>query len=369
MKKYLLFIWLMVFVSLGVNAQEKKQRIRLEWAANANFFFDNQEFDGLKLRTAQSDLGLHLAPEIGMTMDTIHHFRVGVDLEAGLGGHEFLKRASLIAYYKLDYAPFRCYVGSFPRRYVINYPQALIEDSINFHRPNMSGVFIEYYRQKGFINVWLDWVSLPTKTQRELFFIGFSGRYQYKMFVTDLYGYMYHKAHRFHQPHLESLHDNGMSLLSAGMDFTHKTPLDTLSLTVGWLQAYERCRDEHKWHFPVGVTADFNIRYSGLGIKNFFYYGDKQQIFYDRLGTILYWGDHLYSSNLYNRTDIYLDFVSSTYVNARLTCALHVVDGKLYNQQLFTVYVNLDQDFAHKKSKPHFFWQNWFRKTKKQTEI
>jgi hypothetical protein len=64
--------------------------------------------------------------------------------------------------------------------------------------------------------------------------------------------------------------------------------------------------------------------------------------FYNDHGNDLYWGDPVYRAKTSDRADIYLDFIRSSKINLELTYSLHFLEGRIYNEQMLKLKVNLD---------------------------
>ena len=71
MKRIFLVVLSCTFLVLPILAQQKV------WRVGVNSFFNNTEFGHSELQMPQTMAGVHLAPEIGLSWDSIHRVFVG----------------------------------------------------------------------------------------------------------------------------------------------------------------------------------------------------------------------------------------------------------------------------------------------------
>ena len=335
---------------------------KLVWKAGVHSFFSNNEFIGSDVQTSQTMAGVHFAPEIGLSFDEKHRIFVGADVMHEFGSNKTLDYYDPIIYYEFDGKPFRFYMGAFPRKNVLDkYPRMFFQDSIANYRPTITGLFWEYYSDNNYFNVWLDWTSRQTFERHEAFFMGWSGRYNYGALYGQLFGYMFHFAGIMEPAVPEGLHDNGLILTSLGVDFASKTGFEKLEANIGWSVGLERDRSLEDWHNPSGVLSEIKIEYRGLGLFNTYYNGGSQQVFYNDYGGELYWGDPIFRSKEYNRTDLYVNFIKTNVVNVRFAYSFHFTEGNMYEEQ--SLYATFDLDNLAKKTQKtyRFLWDNWFK--------
>jgi hypothetical protein len=350
----LLFLW----ASVSVFSQEVLYR------AGLHNFFDNNEFDGCPEGDSQTMAGVHFVPQIGLRWDSIHHIFVGVDAMHEYGSDKAIGYYDPIAYYEFDNSPFHFYMGALPRKLVLDkYPLFFFQDSILNYRPVMTGLFWEYYSKKGsYANVWLDWTSRQTFTKHEAFFMGWSGRYNWKNIYGQHLGYMYHFASVMDPDNHTPVHDNGRMWTALGANFSANTPLDEFDINAGWAVGLERDRgSDDGWYCPQGLLSQIKAEYRGLGLVNTYYRGETQGKFYDTFGSQLYWNDRLYRAARYNRLDGYIYFMKTDVVSLKFIFSLHFVKAGMFTEQQF--YATFDLDNLKKKKpgkKYQYLWDNWF---------
>jgi hypothetical protein len=349
---------LLLFSVASLSAQE----VDVVWNTGVHSFFDNTEFGGSAVQMPQTMAGVHLVPEIGLSRNARHQVFAGLDIMHEYGSTKAIDFYDPLLYYAYTGGPFRFYAGAFPRRNTLDrYPRMFFQDSIMNYRPVVNGVFWEYREHDNYANVWLDWASRQTYTRHEAFFMGWSGRYHYGPLYLQHFGYMYHFAGVMEPVVKEGLHDNGLILTSLGVDLSGRTPLVALDANIGWSMGLERDRDLGVWHRPQGILAEARIEYQGLGAFNTYYRGGAQQVFYGDHGNQLYWGDPIYRSTAYNRTDLYVQFIKTHEVTLKFVYSLHFTEGQMYHEQAFYATFDLS-NFNNKKheKKYQYLWDKWF---------
>ncbi|GHT67942.1 hypothetical protein FACS189452_06630 [Bacteroidia bacterium] len=361
------YIYLLLCISLATLANAQDSTFNVLYKANVFSFFDNKEFAGSKAQISRTQAGTRVAPEVGIAWNGQHHIFVGVDAMHEWGSDKTIDYLEPIAYYEFEGKVFRCLVGAFPRRLTLNnYPRMFFKGSLRNYRPLVSGVFWEYRKQQSYFNLWLDWTSRQNDTQRETFFMGWSGRANYGDFYAQHFGYMHHfTSTALDLPEEGGLHDNGLVLTQFGIDLAKRTGFNKLEINAGWSVGIERDRSRHEgWHTPQGFVSEIKVEYKGVGIFNSYYRGGKQQVFASTMsdfyrGDDLYWGDPMYRTAEYDRLDTYIQFFKTNVVTLRLTYALHFAEHAMYHQQLLSVSFSLD-NLKHKPGKRYeYLWDKW----------
>jgi hypothetical protein len=176
----------------------------------------------------------------------------------------------------------------------------------------------------------------------EAFFMGFSGKFKPGVFYVQQFTYMFHFAGKMNPVIDEALHDNGVLLTSAGLDFSGKTIFDRLEINGGWIVGLDRARsDGTGWIVHHGFLSEAMIEYKQIGLFNTFYSGEGQMYYYNDHDNELYWGDPFYRAQQYNRSDFYIDFIKNKIVSTRLIYSLHFTENRMYHEQALKVSVNL----------------------------
>lgn len=323
------------------------------WQTSLFSFFDNLEFADSDVKIPQTMAGVMIAPEVGFRWDSIQRIVGGVNLMHEFGSTDVIDRIYPTAYYEYCSKPFKFIMGAFPRSIALEkYPRMFFQDSISYYRPNINGIYFEYGKDQKYVNVWLDWTGRQSQNVREAFFVGLSGRYKAGIFYLQHYSYMFHLASRRDSFLHEPLHDNMLFLTSAGADLSGRTFFDRLEGNVGWVLGLERSRSgDADWISMHGLQVEARAEYRFAGISNTFYAGQGMMHFYSEYMNELYWGDPVYRAKVYDRTDIYLRFLSDHHINLELTWSIHVLEGNIYNEQMLKLKVDLNNLSKNSKSR------------------
>lgn len=330
----------------------RRKPISFEWNANAYTFFDNSEFQGCKYGNSQTLSAVRLSPEFGIGWADKYKLMAGIHVQKDFGSKEIIDHADIIAYFDYFQQHKRVsqhfVMGAFPRDGLLdNYSDYFIQDSIRYFRPNMTGFFYQVEGRVGFVNVWLDWTGLQSKTMRETFFIGVSGEARYKAFAGGGEFYMFHYANTLPASGDECVHDNMLGHFWAGIDmhYWQWRFVNRLRLTAGLLAGVERKRDDGLTPVktPLGLQVCLDANIWRFGVYALYYYGDKRFTVPTDDHAATYWGDPLLQSGNCLNALVYYDLFRWDGIKGKIGYRFHVVDGKLYHQQLLTLSVNLNK--------------------------
>jgi hypothetical protein len=318
MRKSFYIVLIFTLLSVASGAQD------FEWNAGLDGFLDNREY--FITGNPQTIFGSRLRGEIGTTLKDIHRFRAGLNFLFEFGSDPWVRRPDYTAYYQLDYGPFDFYIGSFPRRELLDYPLALLSDTLHYYRPNIQGVYLGFTRDWGCQNVFIDWTSRQTDTLPERFMFAFSGEARFGLFYYNHHFMMGHFAGAALETD-NSLRDNGGFDINVGTDLSRLVPLDTLLFSVGALVSVDRDRQYYlDWKTPAGFVARGMVMWKGLGLEGLYYRGEGH--------TFLY-GDPFYRLKQYGRLDIFWAPFRSGTVRGKIDFALHFAEGQIdYSQQI-----------------------------------
>ncbi|MDR1556073.1 MAG: hypothetical protein LBS88_03440 [Tannerellaceae bacterium] len=334
----------------------------LVWKVGVHSFFDNMEFGGSAIRIPQTMSGVHLAPEIGLVWEDKHRIFAGTDLMYEYGSSKVIAYYAPLIYYEYAGELFRFYAGAIPRSIIPDrYPRMFFRDSIMNYRPVINGIFWEYGFGNNYANVWLDWTGRQTDTRREAFFMGWSGKYNYRRFYAQHSAYMFHFAKTRNPAADESIHDMGLLLTSLGVDYSGEAGFEKLEANLGWSMGLDRNRGVGVWNKPQGLLSEIKVEYKGTGLFNTYYRGDAQQIYYNDFGSKLYWGDPAYRSKAYDRLDLYICFINTGVVKLKFIYSMHFMEKQLYHGQAFYATFDLSNLKDRKPGKKYqYLWENWF---------
>lgn len=296
--------------------------------------FDDREYTS-GWGTNQVILGERFDAGVGFKVDTLNQIAAGMNYMFEYGSNPFALRPVPDIYYKYSIDHFRAFFGSFPRYKLLNFPLALITDSVLYYRPNIQGGYMEISGDWGNENAFCDWTGRQTKTVHEAFMSGGSGHLKLGMFYFENYFYMYHYAGVLDS--ITPVHDNGGGAAYFGIDLTEKTFLDKCTFDIGGLGSYYRVRPIRYDH-RGGIQARASFFYKFFGIDASYYKGEN---------LFLTWGDTFYRCGNYGRIDTYLKLVKSKHVDTKMDWSFHFVNGKTLDN---SIQVLIRVDFPYGKN-------------------
>ncbi len=310
-----------------------------EWNAGFDGFLDNREY--FSIENPQTIFGSRIRGEIGGSLSGMHRMRAGLNFLSEFGSDPWTRRPDITAYYEFDQKPFNFFIGAFPRRDLLDYPLALLSDTLHYYRPNIQGVYFGLNKSWGCQNIFIDWTSRQTDTQPERFIFGQSGEAHFGLFYYNHHFMMGHFAGTaLEQNH--ALRDNGGFDLNLGTNLSSIVPIDTLLFSIGTLVSVDRDRQVNdSWQTPAGFIMRGMVMWKGLGLEGLYYAGERQ--------TFLY-GDPFYRLPKYNRVDVYkygrLDIFwvpfRSGAVRGKLNVILHFAGGQVDYSQQILISIDLD---------------------------
>jgi hypothetical protein len=317
---------LLLLAANGVFAQ------KFEYDVTFHGLGDNREFQS-QVANSQTILGERTSFAVGTTLDENHQIRVGLSHLFEFGSNIEEQKPILTAYY--HYAndeQKEFYFGSFPRMDLIDFPLALITDTLLYYRPNIQGFYGRYNWDWGHQNGFVDWTSRQTDTRRETFMAGFSGEIRHANFFFQNYITLFHFAGTaIHGAESRVSDDLGM-IFFVGSDLDQLLSLQKSYVRAGIFSSKYRERgltdgyvDSNSFMAQLyGESKYFALR-STLNV------GDGHNIMN---------GDRFYDVDSYWRTDVIWKFINSRYVEGRFNLSFHLVDGGTLDQsqQLAIIY-------------------------------
>lgn len=317
------FFMLMLFLSIK-NSIAQNADIHF----NGFGFMDNREYSAFRERS-RTYSGVRAELDLGVNLDSVNHFRFGVNGIHEFGANPFFLKADPVIYYNFTGRKgWQFNIGSFPREGLItDYPIALLNDTLNYYRPNIQGLLTSYQSPWGKETIWIDWVSRQTATDREQFIFGASGVYlpnPYGPFFLSHYFMLLHDAGAEVLLPNDYIRDNGGGQIRVGLDFSHKTFLDSLKIEAGGMISLERTRGLDGFQIPKGFVAEINLSRGHFGLRDNFYAGQGHHITY---------GDAFYETKRYNRLDlIYTPFIYNQ-IRGSFILTFHQSPGHLADSQ------------------------------------
>lgn len=354
MWKRFVFIICLLGIIPSLYAQEYR------WKVGVDYFFDNREYKHSSLTDPQTMHGIWFNTLGGISWDSTHTIYGGVNLLRKTGTKKTIDKTDIIIYYQYRKPKLLFQAGTFPRNEVLpNYSDFFFEDSVTYFKPLMQGIFFQLGNDSNFFNAWMDWTGYATSTNRESFFLGFSGKASKKMLFADFQSYLYHYAGT-----LPANPDYGVSeqmqiMASVGVEYEAANSFKGL-LSAGIFAGVERDRKAEDTYKPVGFTARANAEFYGIGTENRFYTGDARMRLFPVHGSDLYWGTPFLRGSSYFQSKWYIRLLESDRVSARVNCNIHVSQGNVLLQQTLSVTANIS-NFSSRKKKENHIWTNIFR--------
>jgi hypothetical protein len=332
MKKFYLLITALLLINTFAKAQQS-----LDIHFNGFGFLDNREYKAFTERS-RTYSGTRLALDLGLNLDSLNSFVVGINGIHEFGARPYFLKVDPVAYYKYESKKWLFHAGMFPRAGLIsNYPRAILNDTLMYYRPNIEGLLARNQGKHGYITGWLDWVSRQTVADREQFLFGLSGKYLPNStgpFYVSEYFMLLHDAGPAVSIPGDHIRDNGAAQVRLGLDFSHKTMFDSLSVEAGGMISLERVRiGGSGFRKPVGFVASAYASRGRLAFFDEFYKGQGHEITY---------GDSFYEKKIYNRLDvIYSPFIFN-HIKGQFVFSFHQSPGQWNdNQEVFRIVYDL----------------------------
>jgi hypothetical protein len=271
----------------------------------------------------QTILGSRGAFELGVSADH-HHLRAGLSQLLEFGSDIDAQKPKLTLYYRYFNAQKEFLFGAFPRRNKIEFPLAMLTDTLLYYRPNIEGLYgkinWDWGHQLGFV----DWVGRQTETQREQFMAGFSGEIFYKSLFVQNYLLMFHNAHTLYNEPPLHIEDYLGFALQAGFRIPENLAVQGF-LKMGLLNSTYRERNvTDGYQTSNSYFAEVNMRYKNFGIKSVMNLGGGHKFMY---------GDRYYRATDYSRTDLIWYFINHENIKGKFNLSMHVVDWDSIDQQ------------------------------------
>lgn len=314
MKKLILILFLLL--SATVFAQKFEYEVLFEGIG------DNREyFSGLA--HSQTILGSRGAFEAGVTIDN-HRFRGGLSQLLEFGSDLSFHNPRLTLYYEYSDEQKDFLFGAFPRRGRIQFPLAMLTDTLLYYRPNIEGLLGEVRWDWGHQYGFVDWVSRQTDTARENFMAGFSGEIRHKNLFFENYLQLFHDAGAAISFPGDHIRDYLGFALQAGI----RTPEGALlwgEVKAGILgSAYRERSVTNGFINASSFFAEANGRWHNYGIKSVLHSGSGHRFAY---------GDLFYRQRDYWRTDVTWFFINHKNVSGRFNLSFHLINWNDLDQQ------------------------------------
>jgi hypothetical protein len=290
---------------------------------------DNREFhNGQSM--SQTILGTIGSAQIGTKIDG-HSLFAGVSELFEFGTEISFHQPQLIMYYQFEDSKKQFQFGSFPRLGMVDFPLAMLADTLQYFRPNIEGMSGKITGDRGFQMAFVDWNGRQTKTTRESFIVGTSGEIHIKKAFFQNYVLMYHFAHsgeRIEGQHIKDYF--GYSLMGGARLGSEKTL--HAEVKAGILSSLYRERSvTDGFRSGYSFMAEGTGWYKTLSLKAILHHGDKQTFAL---------GDPFYRFRNYVRTDAIWNFIHHKNITGRFNWSFHWTNSSKpdQSQQLLVIY-------------------------------
>ena len=346
-----------VALLLSFSALAQNERLYLDTAFD--FDFDNTEYSGSGLGTAETLFGVSLAPVLRFEWNEKHNLGVGVNAQKMFGSVRFLDDIDIVAYYQFKGEKYGALAGLFRREKLLGrYSEAFFSNAWLASNRVVQGLALQYSDKIGFAELAVDWNGMYSMECREQFRILFSGEGRFaKVMYAGAAFEMQHYANRADFRY--NVVDNIVLNPYVGVDFKAFFDFD---IRLGYLQSLQRDRlTGGGWQTPYGTELFFRMSRWGVFISNNIYIGDDLMPLYNSVGkegTIygadLYAADPFYrtESIIYNRTGIgYERNFWNDNIKVKAEFVLKTDGKRVYNQQIISLAVNIAPKIYDKTNK------------------
>lgn len=316
-----------LLIALNCFFAEKAESQSLNWSLVFNGIADNREYFNPYTEPG-TIAGVRISPALNYNFQDKHNLWAGINYMYEFGAALEALSPQLNLHYSYSDSLFDFKIGAFPRRGNVDYPQALIIDTMYYYRPHIEGAFVKVKFNFGNQYVWFDWINRQSVRVSERFHAGTAGKYNYQNFFFENYIYMYHKGGSKDQSYARPVRDNGASALYLGYE---KESFLKWKAKLGYISSYNRMRMS-PYRFFYGGAAQASFRKSIFGLDLLFYAGTKQ---------LLKYGDWFYRAGRYARADAYLMPFENETVQLKVNFAFHQVDDILDMSQHLLLIVNI----------------------------
>lgn len=322
MKK--LLVVLFVLIAFLAESQDFEYQVLFEGIGDNREYFNDIAYP-------QTILGARAAFETGVRFDK-HRIRGGLSYLFEFGSDIDAQIPKVILYYQFKGKQDEFLFGAFPRRDKIDFPLAMLTDTLLYYRPNIEGMFGELHWKWGHQNGFLDWISRQTDYNSEIFTAGTSGEIFVKNFFLQNYLLMTHDAVPIIKTPESYIEDYLGFALQAGIR-TAENPGFNGYIKAGVLGSSFRQRSVTDGYInAASFFAEAKGKYKNFGIKSVLSSGGSHRFAY---------GDLFYRAKNYSRTDVIWYFINHEKVKGTFNLSFHVIDWNDLDmqQQLSIIYV------------------------------
>lgn len=317
---------LLVLLLFGLFAKSQDFEYRVQFEGIG----DNREYFN-PLAMPQTILGSRAAFEMGVTKDG-HRIRGGLSYLYEFGSEIDYRPLIPTLYYQFENEKREFLFGAFPRRGKIDFPLAMLTDTLLYYRPNIEGLYVKEKWDWGHQLAFVDWVSRQTDTKRENFMAGLSGEISHKNLFLRNYILLFHDA----GPAIDIPGDHIKDYFGFALQAGIRTGSD--SQIKGYMKAGLLNSEYRERYVTDGFItgnsffAEAAGRYKNYGIKSVLNAGAAHRFKF---------GDRFYRAKNYWRTDVIWYFINHEKVKGSFNLSFHLIDWSDLDQQqqLSVIYV------------------------------
>ncbi len=304
--KYIYILLIATLIALNTEGQ------KLEYDINFQGIGDNREYKP-EYGFSQTIIGELTSLDIGTTIDKAHKLRLGLTYLYEFGAKTNLNKLQITAYYQFSDKNTQFYFGAFPRAKTINFPFAILADTIQYYKPNIEGLLAKHNWSWGNQTIFVDWTGKRLENNREKFFAGTSGTIYNKNFFAENFISLYHYALSENEHIDEHISDNFGYNINIGYNLPKCSYISNAYIKVGILGSAIRERNVNEnFIFGTSFLNEIYVASKKLALKNsinigngqHFLTGDKFYLFNNYMRSDFIW-------NMINREDITLQFIQS----------------------------------------------------------
>ena len=349
MKKTLLSALLFALLSAAVTADDGEPVAQSVFHVENFGFFDNREVHS-PYQFSGTYFGTRLGADWGLQFGNSSVAAGGYVIKDF--GQQGLTASDWTLYYRYQGGRFSGAFGSFPRSLLFReLPDVFVDEVIRYYTPNLGGALFQIHSQNGFAELYCDWLSRQSYTEREIFEIVSDGEWHAAPPLA--LGYNARLTHFSVRKGTTPDRVYDKLMLNPYATFRHGLGKGGFSLTAGPMASLNRDRNDKVWKTPIGFLGDARLGLplfrngTAIELRDRLYAGQPLMSDYEFYGTPLHRGDPYYRSPFYNRTDISLillhkgfDDSFSTHIHrpsidCRITASFHYTENALdYSQQI-----------------------------------
>ncbi|MCQ2084186.1 MAG: hypothetical protein MJY58_06820 [Bacteroidaceae bacterium] len=306
--------------------------------------FDNREYKNDML--PQTIYGMRLIPEIELVSGNSR-------LTGGVSGiWEFGAKSQpkpgVVLYYTHKSENWDALFGSFPRsRLQRQLPDCMLYDSIAFFESCIQGTAFQFSKGTIQAEVYCNWFSRQTQTQREAFrivsdgFIGSEGQ----LFSAGWFIAMTHFAKPKEEGHF--IYEQFQANPYIQLDLSSRLPDQVgLKTQIGLLADIQRLRIQDYWHVPMGLLANVDASWKDLGFHSTVYSGKALMPFLNdsEAGMVFYRSDPFYNHDFFCKAGLEYSLFKDSSVDLSFCWDFcFTPDTPIHNRQLIKLTCNLEQ--------------------------